>query len=265
MELSSILLPSPMRASSESVMVNNFAHPIPQDRIEGMSSLPPRTKRVEMPAIGVEDILAFDWKAFMDGGNNSAGYVAPADRADVYMARKEEDARRAMAEVPDSSKDTSLALQAEAKPQNSMIDVLTQNIAEIRDSIKELKDNQIAPQVQPDHAKVVSDALLALTKTASRKRPASALMQSLTEGCGEDAPCQDSRTGDKKKIRMQRNRQSAHESRERKRLYTEQLEGKVQELTTKNTELETTCQLLTAKVSKMESELSILRHPQPSI
>jgi len=264
MELSNVVLPSPMRASSESVMVNNFAHPIPQDRIEGMSSVPPRTKRVEMPAIGVEDILAFDWKSFMDGGNNSAGYVAPADRADVYMARKEEDARRAMAEVPDLPQDTSLAL-TEAKPQNSMIDVLTQNIAEIRDSIKELKDNQVAPPVQPDHAKVVSDALLALTKTASRKRPASALVQSLTEGCGEDAPCNDSKVGDKKKIRMQRNRQSAHESRERKRLYTEQLEGKVQELTTKNTELETRCQILTAKVSQMETELSVLRHPQPSI
>merc|ERR1712166_1696076 len=258
-----------VRGDMEAVMVNNFAQPIPRNRIEGMSSLPPRTKRVEMPAIGVEEILAFDWKAFMDGGSNSTEYVAPEDRADVYVARKIDDAARRAQPVDEmplmplpSYEEPKQVVLADPK-QNSMIDVLTQNIAEIRDSIKELKESQSAPPVQPDHAKVVSDALLALTKTASRKRPASALLESIVDANTDDG-AKDT-AGDKKKIRMQRNRQSAHESRERKRLYTEQLEGRVQELTTKNTELETTCQLLTTKVSKMESELSILRHPQASI
>lgn len=255
-------------------MVNNFAHPIPQNRIEGMSSLPPRTKRVEMPAIGVEEILAFDWKAFMDGGSNSTGYVAPEDRADVYMARKIDDAaRRAQPadEMPPLPLPSYHSLAEEPKQplvladpkQNSMIDVLTQNIAEIRDSIKELKESQSAPPVQPDHAKVVSDALLALTKTASRKRPASALVESIIEGNNDDG-AKDS-AGDKKKIRMQRNRQSAHESRERKRLYTEQLEGKIQELTTRNTQLETNCSVLTSTVQKLEAELALLRPAQASI
>merc|ERR1711998_774252 len=78
------------------VHVNNFPEPMPSNQIESVSSMPPRTKRVEMPEIGVDEILAFDWKAFMDGGSTP---VPPEDRVDVYIASKPAAARQKRASV----------------------------------------------------------------------------------------------------------------------------------------------------------------------
>merc|ERR1711998_97878 len=232
------------------VHVNNFPEPMPSNQIESVSSMPPRTKRVEMPEIGVDEILAFDWKAFMDGGSQP---VPPEDRVDTYLANKRTERQKRQEGLP---QELTLEAHRKAQPgpsqpdadkleQQNKLDVLTQNIAEIKDSIQELRQGQAQP-VPQDHAKVVSDALLALTKTGA-KRP---LLELATGGAD---------VSEKKRIRMQRNRQSAHESRERKRMHTENLEKEVKDLTDQNEQLRNTCETLKLHVQRLEAQLDQLR------
>lgn len=236
------------------VHVNNFPDPQPLSQIEAISSMPPRTKRVEMPEIGVDEILAFDWKAFMEGGSTP---VPPEDRVDAYIASTTAAARQKresmIQEMPLAAQGEAATVEAHRVnlDQQTKLDALTQNIAEIKDSIQELRQGQAQPVPQDQAAKVVSDALLALTKT-SGKRP---LLELASAGANES---------EKKRIRMQRNRQSAHESRERKRLHTQNLEKQVRELTDQNEQLRNTCKTLELKVEKLESQLSTLRDSRAS-
>lgn len=228
--------------------LNNYPIVYPASQIEASYSMPQRTRRVELPEIGVEDMLAFDWKTFMNG--NAA--VAPEDRADVFIASKMGANKNLTMEAPAQDRDSAREEQGPSEDplakKDAVINVLTQNIAEIRESIQELKET--TKSVPQDHAKVVSDALLALTKTGGgRKRSVSKLLLEEPE----------KNVTDKKKIRMQRNRQSAAESRERKRMHTEQLEGKVKELTQKNTSLEESVDTLKNRVRQLEAELGQIR------
>merc|ERR1712166_63852 len=165
--------------------------------------------------IGVEEMLNLDWQGEPDP---RAQQHRPQPLAHYYVAPQHM--------VPQVFTPQHMPPPAVVEPQLSVIDNLTQNIAEIRDSIRDLKQGSTAGQtIAPaqDPLMLVSDALLALTKGQKRVAPST-----------ENEDAEEENVSDKKKQRMQRNRQSAHDSRERKRLYTESLEDRLLRLSQEN-------------------------------
>eukprot|EP00656_Telonema_subtile_P018343 TRINITY_DN198_c0_g1_i2.p1 TRINITY_DN198_c0_g1~~TRINITY_DN198_c0_g1_i2.p1 ORF type:complete len:192 (-),score=43.09 TRINITY_DN198_c0_g1_i2:151-726(-) len=158
---------------------------------------PSRTRRVQMPAIGVDEMLNLEWRG------------------------------------PDNER-----TKAQHVPPQQTMDKLALNIEQIRDSIRDLEQERSSTNTASDPLLLVSDALLSLTKGQKRARESE-----------ENKP-----VNDKKKERMQRNRQSAHESRERKRVYTEQLEGEVKKLSEKNSEFKITIEEMKKTLRALEVE-----------
>merc|ERR1711935_613458 len=152
--------------------------------------IPDRTARAELPSVGVEDMLGFDWQTFSE----TSAHIPPTQRAAAQI----NDAINGVG-APDTS---------------SQLNDLSQNIAELKDSIKELRQERRHAS-SGEHLMLVSDALVALTKSQSP------LVDSKPQ----------SSISEKKKARMERNRASAQESRERKRRHTDDLELQIQVLT----------------------------------
>eukprot|EP00656_Telonema_subtile_P018342 TRINITY_DN198_c0_g1_i1.p1 TRINITY_DN198_c0_g1~~TRINITY_DN198_c0_g1_i1.p1 ORF type:complete len:206 (-),score=44.62 TRINITY_DN198_c0_g1_i1:151-768(-) len=172
---------------------------------------PSRTRRVQMPAIGVDEMLNLEWRGpdnERTKGNPQAGHVYPQ------------------------------MVPAQHVPPQQTMDKLALNIEQIRDSIRDLEQERSSTNTASDPLLLVSDALLSLTKGQKRARESE-----------ENKP-----VNDKKKERMQRNRQSAHESRERKRVYTEQLEGEVKKLSEKNSEFKITIEEMKKTLRALEVE-----------
>jgi len=187
-----------------------------------------RTQRVEVPTLGPDEMLNFDWSAFSHDGANS--YVPPAERADAQIALATQ--------------------QANAKPQadvdvsRKQLSDLTDNIVELKNSIKELRQERAKPS-SGEHLMLVSDALVALTKTA----------QPVAQPIMPPKPVMSA----KKVARMARNRVSAQESRERKRRYTQDLETRVKELEAENVKYKTSAEELHKRVEELTGEVQELK------
>eukprot|EP00656_Telonema_subtile_P040835 TRINITY_DN4591_c0_g1_i1.p1 TRINITY_DN4591_c0_g1~~TRINITY_DN4591_c0_g1_i1.p1 ORF type:complete len:195 (+),score=52.54 TRINITY_DN4591_c0_g1_i1:219-803(+) len=179
-----------------------------------------RTPRVELPSVGVDEMLNFDWQAFSGVGS----HIPHDARAEAQIS--------AVLDEPD------------LQTQRQLTD-LTANIAELKDSIKELRKERRPPS-SGEHLMLVSDALVALTKsrTPAMVDPRPVAGESLT---------------DKKRARMERNRASAQESRERKRRYTEELEGKMKILREENAQHVAVAEELRKQIEALQGEVTDLR------
>eukprot|EP00658_Telonema_sp_P-2_P084691 TRINITY_DN9470_c0_g1_i3.p1 TRINITY_DN9470_c0_g1~~TRINITY_DN9470_c0_g1_i3.p1 ORF type:complete len:219 (-),score=55.45 TRINITY_DN9470_c0_g1_i3:185-841(-) len=178
---------------------------------------PPRT---ELPAVGVEDMLGFDWQTFSE----NAAHIPPAQRAHAQIAQ---------------------ALEGTPAPpatQRQLTD-LTQNIADLKDSIQELKHERRSSS--GEH--LMLDALVAFTKSTSAQQSAPSLTVS-----------------DKKRARMERNRASAQESRERKRRYTEGLQEMVAKLVEENAVFRKEGLELKQQVETLRAEIARLKGSKPA-
>merc|ERR1711907_371750 len=189
-----------------------------------------RTQRVEVPTLGPDEMLNFDWSAFSHDGANS--YVPPAERADAQIALATQQAAQQAAAKPHA--------QADVDVSRKQLSDLTDNIVELKNSIKELRQERAKPS-SGEHLMLVSDALVALTKTAQPVVPAKPVMSA------------------KKVARMARNRVSAQESRERKRRYTQDLETRVKELEAENVKYKTSAEELQKRVEELRGEVQELK------
>eukprot|EP00658_Telonema_sp_P-2_P060491 TRINITY_DN493_c0_g2_i2.p1 TRINITY_DN493_c0_g2~~TRINITY_DN493_c0_g2_i2.p1 ORF type:complete len:276 (-),score=102.84 TRINITY_DN493_c0_g2_i2:248-1006(-) len=196
---------------------------------------PPRTKRAEMPSIGVEDMLSFDWRNLVDDNNADPARVVPQAVMPTIPHPL----------FPPSCPDANP--RADGSDRN-VIEHLHQNIAEIRESIRELKHDEVNNRPAQDPLMMLSAALLSLTdKGQKRQRDVGA------QGSDPDS------SSSKKKLRMERNRQSAHKTCERKRMYTETLEKQLAVVKEENNQYRQTCEELKHIVVQLQAELVALK------